>query len=432
MCCILFHIYIKKEITLPSVKIYQDKDYPLLNAQGTFEFLGSFAGKQVYQVNHTGACETYQRNSHNTGIGRDINDIRETLGSLSRYETLGRSYASPYGERELIADRTVDVFCEGCYRKIPTQIYFQGGGFFKRLYIEDQDQQAFMSCQYALQTFKEGIEGLGLNVSKLQNQAKIYGMEFIICQYFDSVDLPEDGDLVFYPESTQNYTGIYKKSLPAPNSPPGGTVLGKVYPESRFAYHHDVFFLPSHCGSVAEFYRLKSAKKPKNKGTDEYPVGNTALDGLYFSCPNSIENLGVRKTIDASPSQSTILEHFPMIAYYPVKKGCTAKCFDYAFDTLFGLNKRPDDFFAKPNNRDIEKYFDLSMHPKKGDLVCYYDLDQQVFSASPLQDPVHYGIYEASGRVASKWGAQGIYRHPVWHVPTTYGKYLRFYTKKTR
>jgi len=62
-------------------------------------------------------------------------------------------------------------------------------------------------------------------------------------------------------------------------------------------------------------------------------------------------------------------------------------------------------------------YADIS-NPQEGDIVLYHSEENGV---------VHVGIYQKDGTVMSKWGNMGpVLRHPVDHVPSSYGDTVMF------
>ena len=69
-------------------------------------------------------------------------------------------------------------------------------------------------------------------------------------------------------------------------------------------------------------------------------------------------------------------------------------------------------------NRLLEGWREVK-EPRKGDLVLYLEDNH----------PKHWGIYDGSGKVRSKWGAGHIFKHDLAAVMSQYGNHVIFYRK---
>ncbi len=126
--------------------------------------------------------------------------------------------------------------------------YKQDGGFFE-IITENFEDPYCRNDEYTLNKMKKQLEAMGLNFEKIHQELKAYKINYVVSQYFQPVEAPQEGDLVFYPDGTQSLAGIYK------NSPHGGTVLLKLYWLKSVVSQRDFFLLPKKYGDKAYFYR---------------------------------------------------------------------------------------------------------------------------------------------------------------------------------
>ena len=235
-------------------------------------------------------------------------------------------------------------------------------------------------------------------MQEIQAQGWAYGMSYLINRYFDCIKMPEEGDLVIYPNAAGSpHTGIYRKSKPNWNSPYGGTVESKWGGGSPFVFQHDVFFTPDHYGDIAQFYRPKKQRDPvvsSKEGLLIPPSMSTIGNDAYFGFNEAEENMRIRKEIDPLSGRA-LVKQFPQIQLIEYIK-FTGYCYDYAFGKIFNTYRPPHFMPIMPSHDWIENYFTVTTEPLKGDLVCYYKTSSY---------PVHYGIYDSPNLVESKWGA---------------------------
>lgn len=113
-------------------------------------------------------------------------------------------------------------------------------------------------------------------------------------------------------------------------------------------------------------------------------------------------------------------------------------CYDYALRRF--LND-PSIKAAPPSLRNagfkgiintcLQLYCTLNERPKAGDLVVYYNTqNRNDLDMNFLFIPVHFGIVEEDGFIASKWGEDIVYRHSSFCVPKKYGDRVEYFTLK--
>ncbi len=384
------------------------------NACECDEFLGTLGGTQVYLESYKKDRKaTYSRSIKNFGPLVDIRADVAKAGTRG-FKTIGEEYS--FTPRHLRDGRPFGV--------APTAM--QGGGFFLTLKeLENQDAYLF-SFQYALNIIGKQLEQIsGIPMQALQAQSLAYGIIYLINRYFDCIKMPEDGDLVIYPNAADSHhTGIYRKSKPNWNSPYGGTIESKWGSSSPFIFQHDVFFTPDYYGDIVQFYRLK--KQPDSITTLKEELlasysTHTIRDNGYFEFNKTEENIRIRKEIEQASGQNLIkkIPQIRLVAHI----NFMGVCYDYAFGVIFRTYYSPRFMPRLPGNDWIEKYFSVTTEPQKGDLVCYYK--------DSLVLPVHYGVYDSLHVVESKWGAQPVYKHPPFYVENLYGNFIRYYRLKS-
>lgn len=355
------------------------------------EFLTAIKGKES-RVRLITQEMTYMKSYESLAAG-DSNFARNTLWSDSRMQEMGAQYNA------------------------------KEAGFFLSLtpnLSEKEKKFGLSPAGYAIKHYGERIEHLsGYRIDQLQTQIKAYSICYIIYHYFESVNCPQEGDLVFYPTPRLDIDpllGILKKN---------GNVVSKYSFDSLCVSEHALFFMPTFYGNQAVFYRLKqhplapeiylfpSLAEPRR--TILYTIEQD-----YFTHDNTAHNKSLRAEIDKH-LQSDLIERFPHIdILWHIK--FNGVCYDYAFGKFLNTYTIPSDLSmtALRHPRTLLKYFDVTLWPEAGDLCVYYRRNK----------PIHFGIYLAENLIESKWGQENVHRHPYFDVPSCYDSRLKFFKLK--
>lgn len=305
--------------------------------------------------------------------------------------------------------------------------------FFKILETSNDDRRAHLSShQYALERMGNPLEEIcGLPIKKIQHQCKRYGIDYFVNRFFDGVEQPEEGDLVvYYVQGKPFHSGIFQSNKP--NEKRIGTVESKWdqgdFP-TPFAFLHDIFFLPPHCGNIAKFYRLKKAANPSPalpKHNEAHgPMHILTADKTFRYIANEA-NDKIRAILRKYPFEPLrVIAELPQIACLD-EIAFSGTCHTYALDKIFGpeMDKLPmditdADLFGKEDSKLLQKYFTPTVHPQAGDLAVY--------SNSSDSKHVHFGVYIADDLIESKWGMREVYRHPPFYTDKNYGDTLTYY-----
>ena len=223
----------------------------------SMEFLGTMAGDQVH-LTGIDKEKTYGRKYKSFGGSDDLRKKISKEGSATfgkGYKDIGEEYSFPPFD--------------------PTKrSSMPGGGYFVTIKTyADGDPQRNLNCFiYALGTFGSKLEKLAGKEMKEIQESVLATIDHVVEKYFNNVTEPEEGDLVIYSVSPGNcifapggtqvsgttHAGVYRKTKPNWNSPPGGSVESKWgFLMNPFVFQHDVFFTPDFYGDQVKFYRLK-------------------------------------------------------------------------------------------------------------------------------------------------------------------------------
>ena len=184
------------------------------------------------------------------------------------------------------------------------------------------------------------------------------------------------------------------------------------------------FFTPDSYGDMVQFYRLTKQPVSLVRSKEERLISHsmcTLRDDSYFEFDESEENIRIRKEIDQTFGHS-LVHKIPAIQSVESIR-FIGFCYDYAFGAIFKTYSPPSFMPILPDNDWIEGYFTVTIEPKEGDLVCYYD--------TLFTHPVHYGVYVFPNLVESKWGQGFVYKHPPFCVGGLYGNYIKYYHLKS-
>lgn len=312
--------------------------------------------------------------------------------------------------------------------------YKKNGGFFE--IVEARAEEAFLkndksyiNYEYILYWFAEDLElSSGLRMNELKFLLEMGGIDFFIHEYFETVDMPKNGDLVVYEDSSGkiHHAGIYRSGV---GFPYGGVIQSLVpYFDEAGIFQHDVFFTPYSFGTIAKFYRIKQVcpyyaivelwKNEKEKFKQMYTVDD---DGVYHFNKTE-QNIALRDTIRDMPKGEKLIKEFPEIMSLS-HVNAYGVCATYALKNVLKSSKALVPFVGIGRlNKILDKYFVLQKKPEIGDLVVYYLTEDS--------EPVHYGIYYTEEIVESKWGTSSVYRHPIFYVPDFYGDIVKFFKVK--
>lgn len=388
----------------------------LVDKHGFFKFLGTMAGKQIARG---AGCPTYTRKYEVFG-GSDERRKQISDRCWSREDTalLGEHYSfTPLHIRKAYKE-TRDFG----WTPHPS---FQGGGFFLNLGKTDDD-----AISYVIKKLGDSLKkSSGLDQQEIVQRITAYGVKYFLHHFCDSVDVPEEGDIVVYSNMEVPKLGVFRESKPNWNSPQGGTVESVWH---RCAYQHDIFFVPSTYGNIAAFYRLKKAVKledlriqphdpKKTCSIPPSPLYRLEKDGS-LSFQRTTSNMARRKIVDTH-SGDVLSRRIPEIQYLSyIQFGWV--CYAYAFSQLLGVHSLdvtiPYGWFEVGGEKILDAYFTQTEQPQQGDLVVYFNSDSIK----------HWGVYLSKGLVESKWGRGGVYQHHFFDAPSEYGDVVRCYRLK--
>ncbi len=383
-------------------------------------FAGSIAGREGHTSFRGG--HTYSR------------ILDEQVLQASRVHELRDRIGSPWDRTAAqVTDQKIGNASGDPWRWVSRCI--QDDVFFKILETSNDDRQARLSShQYALERTGKPLEEIcGLPIIKIQHQCKKYGIGYFVNRFFDGVEQPEEGDrVVYYVHGKPFHSGIFQSNKPNGNSTRIGTVESKWgqgdFP-TPFAFLHDIFFLPPHCGDVAKFYRLKKAAEPFQalpKHEEAHgPMHILTADKTFRYVSNKANDkiLAILRKYPLEPLR--VIAELPQIACLD-EIDFSGTCHTYALDKIFGaeLDKLPQDItdadlFGNEESKLLEKYFTPTVQPQAGDLAVY--------SNASDSKRVHFGVYIADDLIESKWGLREVYRHPPFYVDKNYGDTITYY-----
>lgn len=296
----------------------------------------------------------------------------------------------------------------------------------------DSNDLFLTSCEYALSKFGEKIENLsGNSLATIFTLYRSYGTSYIINQYFDVVEEPQDGDLVVYPNGTLAdyiHSGIYKKD--------GEMVESKwSWGLSYFkVYYHEVLYVPMGYGATVQFYRLKNNEHTSLTTSlpSSGPVYILSDNSYFVFCRNEV-NANARLKVDRKIYCGHDTQEVEKISVNMEKMASEFGINTFNIDcAVYAFSKIIPSYLSSPfasltratSNNLIEQHFMVVTEPKIGDLVCYYKKE------SSLTLPQHYGVYCSKDLIESKWGCYPVYRHKPFDVLDIYGDYLRYYRWK--
>lgn len=386
-----------------------------LDAGSQPRFLATMAGSEVFDKTY---CRVYQGSV-------DTDKLREHFFKCIKGMRFG-----PYHDKVKQFGERYHLCLYNCKGKKPTDP--KERGFFLTLEKLGKRQKVLSSSlSYALRALKPQLEALsGLKIQEIQEQCIAYGTVYLLHCFFNPVHVPKDGDLVVYPqiEHTKSQYGLFIKNVSIPGFLGGGTVKSKwSWFSHQYVFQHDVFFIPTSCGNVAQFYRIKKINnrcldtliiqphqwdhsEPVLRSNKSFTI---QMDGI-LRFKYTEKNIARRKIIDDNDFGQLLSYKIPEIECLPYI-AFSGRCHEYAFERI--LPTCGETLYAESFSSTIlAQYFSVTGKPKKGDLVVYFNIGI-----------VHWGIYLGNGRVESKWGAAYVYRHPFFDVPSSYGDTIRCY-----
>lgn len=306
----------------------------------------------------------------------------------------------------------------------------QAGGNFQVVKQLTSQEVSFLEGNglYALTLLAEKIEALsGKKLDELKAMYMAHDVNYILYHYFDSVEEPKEGDLVVYNQG--RHLALCHSTA---SQKPAVVSCWNIWNNAdRYILIHDPFFLPSHAGSVAQFYRIKQKAhgiRPVQEAVQNQ-MGAFRKDGT-FVFDNQSHNFETRLQIwDSSDKEKANKPafHLQMLAHIDF----VGVCYQYAMGKLFNTYSMPAcvPHFEKNEQATLalfKNYFELTQDPQDNDLVLYYNQDPETNDIIP----VHYGVF-IDNRVESKWGACGkVWLHPPFYVTPEYGNYIRFLRMK--
>ncbi len=316
--------------------------------------------------------------------------------------------------------------------------YQKEGGFFKvieRSVSEDflRNNEYYLNAAYIFYYFIDNLRMSSvLDEEDMRFLLHLNTFSYFIGEYFESVDEPEEGDLVVYENcyGKINHMGIYKLGL---DSGAEGVVESLVSAWGQGGiFQHDVFFLPGVADRafvVAKFFRIK-LECPYDVIVELWEKKKDGFKGMYkidengtYTFNETEDNKLLRKKISSLYGKD-LLKEFPEIQSLR-HINASGVCINYAVQrTLKAIlnNIRPVGYGGF--DKMLDEYFIPQTAPENGDLVVYYQ--------SLESEPVHYGVYYADEIVESKWGNGDVYRHPIFYVDNRYGKFVRFFKPKEK
>lgn len=383
----------------------------LVDSDNNFKFLGTMGGDQKYLPSREKNQETYSRVFKPFGQLRIRDALSKNLSDMEECKKIGEDYS--YTPLRLYDGRPFSMR--------PTSE--PGGGFFLTLKESQEKESPLTSCQYALSTFGNKIEQLaGIPLQEIQKQCWHYGIGYIINQYFKCVSMPEDGNIVVYPNATEGKeAGVYRKSIPNWKSPYGGTIEVKPNGSEAYVFQADIFFSPWEWGDVAQFYTLKDPAElslERSSLSFLHPYCTLREDG-YFMFHQTDELNALRTEID-NTFESALYRKFPEIKSPGIV--CTGVCCDFAFGKIFGTYSLPDFIKRMPSNADIEEHFEVTTDLQKAVLICHYRY--------PRGPAVHYECNLGNNYSEGKWGEGPVFQSPIPYKGKSCGDYFRCYKLK--
>lgn len=243
------------------------------------------------------------------------------------------------------------------------------------------------------------------------------GIQHVVNEHFDAVDVPWEGDLVvYYKKGDPVHAGIFRKQ-PDPHNQGHVESTWCTGFENLYVFQHDFFHLPSHLGRKLKIFRFNpnvAVKENRAKGRSM----SIQKKGQFHFDPSEA-NKGIRKKIDQMRDPKKLLELVPEIQRTDII--FLGRCHKYALTQILPQYEYKDmhqkDLFGTGNSKILSKYFTPTADPKTGDLAVYSDGDYRK----------HFGIYIAPDLIESKWGPGGVYRHPPFCVESSYGDIITYY-----
>lgn len=314
--------------------------------------------------------------------------------------------------------------------------YLQRGDLFKKaggvfqiledLTLTDEEVNSMDgACEYAIGKFGKRLEDLsGMPMAKIKRMTLGWGINYFVDRYFDTVEKPENGDLIVYSGGEYPYAGICRVGE-------DGSLLvenwAKMY-KNNSVFLNPPFFAPKFIGKKAQVFRLKTQVDAQPEIPGALLLGTFREDGTFVFDGNATTK-ALRKKITESKSVQETCQIPELHCVTNIKQIDNA--YDFAMGVIFGTYDRPDHIPYYDLDREqlfamFENDFDITKTPEKGDLVLYYAADpDQVKSLKPS----HYGVYQGNNLVLSKFRNCAVFVHPAWlvdtYADTDFIRYLR-------
>lgn len=141
---------------------------------------------------------------------------------------------------------------------------------------------------------------------------------------------------------------------------------------------------------------------------------------------SALADCRMREVIKVDPKITIVKEIAPAERY--------GVCHHYAFSRVMDIVGKPNilnvagrlDYFSL-HFVDILRFFSAVLDPQPGD-IAIYTLNNGLSQEESIR---HTGFVVENGYIESKWGVmKAIFRHPVWHVPSSYGNNIVYMRTK--
>ena len=287
--------------------------------------------------------------------------------------------------------------------------------------LEPEEQNLSYPCNYVINYHKEELENIsGIPAKDFMTMVGIYGLKYILFRFYQTVKIPQEGDLAFYSKGIDDKGGRFHVGLYREDDQTIELWM-KIF-DNPYIFTNNFFFVPESFGNTIEFYRVKSELPELDllNVSQMYNLNSKFFAEFDKKCEEGIlirDNIS--NTLNGNFDDIKEIKKIPHINFPGV-------CFNYAFGKIFKTYHTPRGLPAFGSNKKalfskIDKYFiDVTEEPLEGDLVIY-------FSGQNLINCEHFGIYLGNGFVESKWGVTDVYQHPLFYVDNTYGDYVKYY-----
>lgn len=362
---------------------------------------------------------------------RELLTKEDTLGGGNGYTVGGCQYANE-SSRE-----------SGEYKSTAKE---DKGSFLIKQTFREKEDIPQESDEYLLRQLQVPLERtMDKSFPEILDLLRGYGISYLLYYYFDPVEMPDDGNIVIYTNTfgVITHMGIFRTPLPKGTSSDGETV--ESYWPSRMArapnphvFQHDPFFLPALLGTKAFFYSLRPSPRkgviPSALSLLSQPLDPELVDRVWghhafpiWHEPAKIWTLphyyGVhmkrKQNIDVYEGKD--LEQKISSIKYLTHLRTFGVCYHHAMCLLCNISLLPMYLEDRPYSTPVflDRFTNVVRIPQRGDLVTYFSPQRQDYL-------LHYGIYVGNGIVESKWGAGGVYQHPIFFVPHIYGDGVQF------